>query len=269
MNEAAETKHSGNGSPAALQPGNKHPSPTRTDCRNCPLRAHPTFLAFSKEQLTFIERFKIGELVLGADTNLLLEGAHSPHLYTILNGWVFRHKSLSDGRRQVLNFAMPGDFVGLQMSILGEMEHSVTALSDVTLCVFDRQRLWELFEGYPELSFALTWLAAREEQVLDGHLLTVGRRSARERLAYLLLGLYQRAEQVGLASDLTMKTPFTQTHLADALGLTPVHVSRTLKRLEKEGLLAWNRPILRILDKPGLEIAAHEPPFLLNKRHFL
>jgi CRP/FNR family transcriptional regulator len=234
-----------------------------------PAARQPVFRAFSAEQLAFVERFKIGELMLDADTNLLLEGAHSPHLYTILRGWVYRHKSLSDGRRQVLNFGLPGDFVGLQMSVLGEMEHTVTAMSEVTLCVFDRQRLWEVFRDYPDLSFALTWMAAREEQALDGHLLSVGRRTARERLAYLLLALYRRAEQVGLAGDNAMRTPFTQSHLADALGLTPVHVSRTLKRMEKEGLLAWNRPVLRLLDRPGLEIAAHEPPVVPDKRHFL
>lgn len=249
--------------------GVKAVRPVRTKCRHCPLRANAAFRDFSQEQLRFIERFKIGELRLDAGTNILLEGARSPHLYTVLRGWAFRHKSLDDGRRQVLNFALPGDFMGLQMTVLGEMEHTVTALTDITLCVFDRQRLWEVFKDYPDLSFSITWIAAREEQMLDGNLVSLGQRTARERIAYLILQLYQRAEQVGLAGNQTMDTPFTQNHLADALGLTNVHVSRTLKRLEQEGLMEWHRPILRILDKPGLQRTARDTPPALDDRHFI
>lgn len=243
--------------------------PARTECRHCPLRANAAFHDFSRDQLRFIEQFKIGELRLDAGTNILLEGAHSPHLYTLLRGWSFRHKSLDDGRRQVLNFALPGDFMGLQMTVLGEMEHTVTALTDVTLCVFDRQRLWEVFHDYPDLSFSITWIAAREEQVLDGNLVSLGQRTARERIAYLILQLYQRAEQVGLAGNQTMDTPFNQVHIADALGLTNVHVSRTLKRLEQDGMMEWRRPILRILDKSGLQRTAKHTPTILDDRRFI
>lgn len=244
-------------------------SPARTACANCPFRTNANFKDFKADELRFIERFKIGELRLDAGTNILLEGARSPHLYTVLRGWAFRHKSLNDGRRQVLNFALPGDFIGLQMSVLGEMEHTVTSLTDATLCVFDRERLWEVFTHYPDLSFAMTWMASREEQLLDGNLVSLGQRSAKERIAYLILQLFARAEQVGLAGNQSMETPFNQVHLAEALGLTSVHISRTLKRLETEGLLAWNRPMLRILDKEGLEAVARDKPPVPDLRHFV
>jgi CRP-like cAMP-binding protein len=243
--------------------------PARTACANCPFRANSSFQDFKADELRFIERFKIGELRLDAGTNILLEGARSPHLYTVLRGWAFRHKSLDDGRRQVLNFALPGDFLGLQMSVLGEMEHTVTSLTETTLCVFDRERLWEVFANYPDLSFSMTWMAAREEQLLDGNLVSLGQRSAKERIAYMVLQLYARAQQVGLAGNQSMETPFNQVHLADALGLTSVHVSRTLKQMEKDQLLAWNRPILRILDKERLEYTAREVPPLQDKRRFI
>jgi CRP/FNR family transcriptional regulator len=247
----------------------RHISPARTACANCPFRTNPNFQDFKADQLRFIERFKIGELRLDSGTNILLEGARSPHLYTVLRGWAFRHKSLDDGRRQVLNFALPGDFIGLQMSVLGEMEHTVTSMTEATLCVFDRERLWEVFANYPDLSFSMTWMAAREEQLLDGNLVSLGQRSAKERIAYMVLQLYARAQQVGLAGNQSMETPFNQVHLADALGLTSVHVSRTLKQMEKEQLLAWSRPILRILDKEGLERAARETPPLQESRRFI
>ena len=142
--------------------GNASLCPSGVPCSQCPLQKNEAFRAFGATELAFIERFKIGELRLEANTNVLLEGARSPHVYTLLRGWTYRHKSLPDGRRQVLNFGLPGDFIGLQMTLLGDMEHSVTALTSATLCVFDRERLWELFKVQPELSYAVTWMAARD-----------------------------------------------------------------------------------------------------------
>ena len=86
-----------------------------------------------------------------AGSTILSEGTHSPHLYTVLSGWAFRFKSLPDGRRQILNYLLPGDLLGLQGSIMGEMEHSVEALTPMVLCVFQRDKLDDLFEGYPGL----------------------------------------------------------------------------------------------------------------------
>ena len=77
---------------------------------------------------------------------LFLEGTSSAHLYTVLSGWAFRYKLLPDGRRQILNYCFPGDFIGLQGSVMNEMQHSIEALSDMVLCVFQREGLWRLFE---------------------------------------------------------------------------------------------------------------------------
>src|SRR5687768_8723164 len=126
----------------------------------------PQFRAFTPEELKFIASFKIGELNAETGTVVLQEGAHNAHLYTLLSGWAFRFKTLEDGRRQILNYVLPGDLVGLQGSVIGEMEHSVEALSPVVLCVFQRDGLTELFKREPGLSFDVTWMAAREERML-------------------------------------------------------------------------------------------------------
>src|SRR5690606_31021671 len=104
-----------------------------------------------------------------------------------------------------------------------EMKHSVEALTDMLLCVFERARIWEIYENYPALSFDVTWLAAREEQILDEHLLNLGQRSAEERTAFLLLFLFARAELRGLTRGSAVDLPFTQQHIADTLGLSLVH----------------------------------------------
>ena len=125
-------------------------------CETCPLRGLEAFRNFADHELSFVSGFKTGELVAEAGATVLLEGHKSPHLFTVLSGWGFRYKVLPDGRRQVLNFVMPGDFVGLQGTMLGEMQHSVEALSNMLLCVFQRGDLWKLFSNHPGLAFDLT-----------------------------------------------------------------------------------------------------------------
>jgi CRP-like cAMP-binding protein len=228
-------------------------------CEQCPLRERRAFRKLSPQELAFMHRFKRGELVVDPGATILLEENASPHLYTILEGWAYRHKQIEDGRRQVLNFALPGDLVGLQVAVMNDMQHTVTALTRTRLCVFQRDKVWTVFKDHPALGFAMTWIAAREEQLLDGHLLSVGQRNAIERVAYLILHLYERAEAVGYAGNDALQAPFNQAHFADALGITTVHLSRTLRRLRDRKLVSWRDDTLVILNRPELEgIAAYE-----------
>jgi CRP-like cAMP-binding protein len=229
------------------------------NCRTCPLRQRTAFRSPEGKELDFISDFKTGELTVEAGATIVQEENKSPHLYTILEGWAFRHKTLGDGRRQVLNFALPGDLVGLQLAVMKDMQHSVTALTDTTLCVFQRNKVWSIFKDHPNLAFSMTWIAAREEQILDGHIISLGQRTALERLAYLILHLYDRAQDVGYASNQTLDAPFSQSHFSDALGITPVHTSRTLRKLVERGLISWEKDHIRVLDRDALaKLASYE-----------
>ncbi|HET6321871.1 MAG TPA: Crp/Fnr family transcriptional regulator [Hyphomicrobium sp.] len=222
-------------------------------CQLCPLRKQKIFRPFTPEELAFVTTFKTGEVRLKAGMPLFLEGSHSEHLYTVLSGLAFRYKLLPDGRRQILNYCMPGDFLGLQGSVMQEMQHSVEALSDMVLCIFQREGLWRLFETHAGLSFDVTWLAARSEQLLDQQLLSVGRRTAVERCAHLLLHLADRVAEVGLASSRNrIRIPITQQHVADTLGLSLVHTNRTLGRLVREGAVRWREQEFEILNRKRL-----------------
>jgi CRP-like cAMP-binding protein len=212
----------------------------------------PSFRDFEPQELQFVSSFKTGELVAESGTTLLSEGSHSAHLYTLLSGWAFRYKTLPDGRRQILNYMLPGDLVGLQGSVIGEMQHSVEALSPLVLCVFQRDRLSELFRNHPGLGFDITWLAAQEERMLDDHLLSLGRRSAMERAAYLLAFLYHRGAAVGLTGSPTLYLPITQMHVADTLGLSIVHTNKTLRKLADRGLIRWLDRSCEVIDVDGL-----------------
>lgn len=238
-------------------------------CERCPLRDMKVLRDFTPDELSFVSGFKSGELNIEAGANVLLQGTNSAYLYTVLVGWAVRHKTLPDGRRQILNFAVPSDFLGLQGTIANEMQHSVEALTDMTLCIFPREKLWDLYTKYPTLAYDITWLAAREEQILDESLLSVGRRTAIERMAYLFLHLFTRAEEVGLTKGNTIQFPFTQQHVADTLGMSLVHANKTLKKLSATRTLRWKGKVFEIVDREALAAlakfaipGAHKRPFL-------
>lgn len=195
------------------------------------------FRDFNKAELKYVSSFKTGELAADRGATILREGSHSAHLFTMLSGWAFRYKLLEDGRRQILNYVMPGDLVGLQGTLLGEMQHSIETLSAVKLCVFERDQLDELFRQHPTLAYDITWIAAREERVLDEHLVSLGRRNAVERAAYLLAFLQIRGNAVGLGENGLVTLPITQQHIADTLGFSIVHTNRTLRSLVRRGYL--------------------------------
>ena len=109
---------------AALGTALKYP------CEKCPIRQLKAFRPFTPEELDFVRTFKSGELTVDPRATILQEGTSSTHLFTVLQGWAFRYKTLPDGRRQLLNFALPGDFLGLQASLFKEMSHSVEALHE-------------------------------------------------------------------------------------------------------------------------------------------
>jgi len=156
------------------------------------------FRSFSRTELDFVTRFKSGEMKVEGGATVLMSGTRSPHLFTVLSGWGYREKTLEDGRRSILNFVLPGDLVGLQSALFCEMNHSVEALTDMTLCVFQRSDIEALFRREPGLAFTVVWHAARAERILDEHLLSVGRRSAAERIAYLMVFLLERARGLDL-----------------------------------------------------------------------
>jgi CRP/FNR family transcriptional regulator, anaerobic regulatory protein len=222
-------------------------------CTECPLRASDAFLALPEEPLLFINTLRQGTVRVEAGRQIIAEHRSSDKLFTLYEGWAFRYKTLSDGRRQILNFLVPGDFIGLQEEFADGGTHGVEAVTDVALCIFPREGLWSMFREHPQLGYDVTWLAAREEQLVDENLLTTGRRNAVERVAMLLIHLYRRAERVGMAGEDGIPFPFNQQHIADALGLSLVHTNKTLRRLRQLGLHTLDNGRLRLLDPYALE----------------
>ena len=206
-------------------------------CHDCPLRPLPLFLEQSGKELELVQSLKRREILLPAGGTLIHEGQTDAPLYTLRQGWAFRYKTLSDGRRQILTFLLAGDFIGVQQKMGDAAAHGVVTLTDAVFCVFQRDALWELHRQSPAMGFNITWLTAHEESMVDDTLLSVGRRSAEERIAMLLILLFKRAAALqadGGAQGVPF--PLTQQHVADGLGLSLVHTNKTLRKLEQRGL---------------------------------
>jgi CRP-like cAMP-binding protein len=230
-------------------------------CAQCPFRALPHALRdVTPREPGFISSLKCGEFKVEAGNSILAQGTNSAYLFALVEGWAFRYKMLPDGRRQILNYALPGDFIGFQSLVFDEMDHSAEALTDAVLCTFPHEKLREFQRRHPNLAFDLVWLAAREVQILDENLLSIGRRTALERMAYLLLHLFLRARQAGLATGGRVRFPLSQQHIADTLGLSLVHTNKTIKRLKAAATFRWHAKDLEIADVGALaRIACYAP----------
>lgn len=224
-----------------------------TKCDTCPLQTLDTFVDHSAEEVKFMQRFKVGELSVEAGTTLLTEGASAAQLYTVLSGQGLRTKRVDADRRQVVNFVFPGDFLGLQAGVMGEMGHTVEATSAMTLCVFDRAELWTLFKSHPDRAYDMTWLAAAEEMFLGEALAAIGQRSALESVAWAMLRLFRRGKALGLTAGNRMPLPYRQQDLADALGLSLVHTNKTLAKFKARNLMTWADGVLILKDEMALQ----------------
>ncbi|WP_322867908.1 Crp/Fnr family transcriptional regulator [Aquicoccus sp. G2-2] len=232
----------------------------QTRCLSCPLRKMSLFAPISDEEVDFMQSFKSGELKVEAGTTLLMEGSNSPQLYTVLDGMGLRYKTLPDGGRQVINFIMPGDFIGLQAGVMQEMKHSAESTTAMTLCVFERKALWRLFQQHPERAFDLTWLAAVEESFLGESLAVLGQMSGLERVARTFARLHRRLRAMGAEQAGGVPFPYRQQDLADALGLSLVHTNKTLKKLREKQVVTWRDGAFVVPDYARLcEIAQMAP----------
>lgn len=218
-----------------------------TDCSQCPLRLRGNHTSNTPEEIEFIQDFKKEERSVAAGATILREHSSDGDIFTLREGWAFRYRTLPDGRRQILNFLLPGDFSGLQAELSHVMPYGVEALTPARVCIFRRENLWTLYQQFPQLGYDLTWLSASEELIVDENLLSVGRRTAPERVAMLLLHLNKRALAIEEPTEEGVYFPVSQQHIADALGLSLVHTNKTLRRLELMGLHRIRNNRLKIL----------------------
>jgi CRP-like cAMP-binding protein len=200
---------------------------------------------------------------MGARRNVIREGERPDHIHFMVEGWAARYKLLPDGTRQITAFLIPGDFCDLHVTILGEMDHSITTLTRARVAYIPRSKMDALTER-PGLVRAFWWATLVDEAVLRAWIVNVGRRDAFEAVGHLMCELYVRMRNIGLTEDHCFELPLTQEELGDALGLTSVHVNRVLQRMRAEELISFKAGILTIHDYRRLETASGFNPNYLH-----
>ena len=187
---------------------------------------------------------------------LVREGAIADPSILITSGLAYRHKISADGSRQIVSIHIPGDFVDLEGSLLKVADHNVQALTRCDLAIVPRTAIREMLLAHPQVAFAMWIDTLIDASIFREWIMNIGRRDARERLAHIFCEFALRLETAGMGSTTGYELPMTQEQLADASGLTAVHVNRTLKAMDAEGLIKRERRFILIPDWEKLRSVA-------------
>ncbi|GAB5468483.1 MAG: Crp/Fnr family transcriptional regulator [Rhodospirillales bacterium] len=187
---------------------------------------------------------------------IIAAGDAYSHIYLVNGGWAVRYKLLESGDRQIVNFALPGDFLCFNAALFEESDYYLSAQTEMDVFVMQITPFSKMLAIQPELALALSWANAHEEALMAERIVSLGRRTAMERMAHLFCELWRRLELLNLTEGSKFPMPLTQEDLADTLGLSTVHVNRTLQKLRANQLVATTGDQIRILDMKGLERTA-------------
>ncbi|EXS68726.1 Crp/Fnr family transcriptional regulator [Sphingobium sp. Ant17] len=195
--------------------------------------------------------------------DLIREGDEPGPMFVVLDGWVCRYKILPSGTRQIMAFLMPGDACDLHIKLLAEMDHGIQAITAATVATVSKTDMETMMRDHPNIAKAMYSAQLVDESVMRAWIVSMGRRSSTERVAHLICELYLRARNIGLTGDEEFSLPLSQLVLADALGMTAVHINRVLKDLRLAGAMALKRGSVTILDPVKLvQIAGFDDNYL-------
>jgi len=199
--------------------------------------------------------------------DLISEAERADNLLIVASGWAYRYTCAPDGGRQLTALLVPGDVANLDMLLFERVAYSVRTLTDVTVVALPRKQALVLVDEHPGIAHTFTGLAMIENAIASKWMLSLGRRSAHARIAHLLCEI---AIRVGIEgeNDVTFPFPLRQEQIGDVLGLTNVHVNRTVRQLRKDGLIQLCDRVLTIPDLAALRyVAGFDPSYLHMHRH--
>ena len=225
-----------------------------------------TFVALSPEELKCLAEMQRNPLTVRRGKQLTLEGQTEHKAFVLHDGWACSYKLLPNGGRQIISFPIAGDIVGLRSVLLRTADHSFSALTDAVVSPVEGTHVLRCVIDFPRLGAALLWAASRDEAMVVEHLVNIGRRSAIERTAHFFMELAERLSLIGEATETQFKCPLSQFVIADALGLTAIHVNRVLRELRELDLLTVRKGSVRIHDLDRLRKLAGFQGGYLNSR---
>jgi CRP-like cAMP-binding protein len=222
-----------------------------------------TFVSLSRDDLSALSDIYRRKRNFAVGRDMIHEGQTGQHAYILASGWACSYKNLSGGTRQIVDIQIPGDFLGLRSVLFRTADHNVVPITPVQASEVGRQNLIAALSQTHRLATAVLWAASRDEAMVVEHLINLGRRDATERMAHFLLELAARLRLVGMGDEAGYACPLTQYMLADALGLSAVHVNRVLRELREEGLSTFSKGMVVFDDFDALvELAGFDRNYL-------
>lgn len=228
------------------------------------------FVALAEAELAVLEQLHQRRRTFEAGRDLVHQGQSEQAAYILAAGWVVSYKIQPDGSRQIVDFQIPGDFLGLRSVLLHTSDHGIEPIVDIEAAEVLVSDLLQAFAETPRLATAILWAVSRDEAMVVEHLVGLGRRDADARMAHFLLELGVRLSLVGMGSKKGYACPLTQYHLADALGLSAIHVNRVLRKLREDELVTFRDGSVTFNNYEGLvKLADFDPAYLDQKRPLL
>lgn len=242
-----------------------------TESPDCLVERFGAVAELTAPEIDCLKDLQRRERVTPAGEELLRQGAEAAELFVMKSGWAHAYRQLGDGQRQVLEVLLPGDIVGSRQLGLPRALNYVVTLSDAVVCPVPRDQLKTALLDHPRLGQVLLEIGAREQAILVERIIDLGRRDAYCRLAHFFVEIAARLATIRQIEGLDFRFPISQAVLADALGMSKVHVNRTLQRLRAEGLIELRSGAprtARLCDLDGLIAAAQFEAFYLNEAFF-
>ncbi|MBP1178052.1 Crp/Fnr family transcriptional regulator [Methylobacterium sp. PvR107] len=228
------------------------------------IRKLENIATLTDEQRQALESLPVRTHVLNTRQDIVRDGDKPTHCCLVLDGWACRYKLLNQGKRQILSFHIAGDIPDLLSLHVPTMDHTLATVTNATVAFIPHESLRALVAHHPRLA-SLLWRDTLIDAAIFREWMTgMGRRSAFERIGHLFCEMYVKLEAVGLAGDHRCPLPLTQVDLADALGLTPVHVNRVLQEMRRQTLLTLRSRTLQIEAWDELSAAAEFDPGYLQ-----
>ena len=225
-------------------------------CKNCAIRNSALFGELKINQLDKARSLRSSQVFYSAGEYLYHEGDTVDKAFTLYKGWVRLFKNLENGDRQILRFALPGDFLCYKVGSNTTLDHSAVAITDVTLCAFPIDRFRSVISELPDLAFAISSITELVTERCHTALTSIASHPAETKVAFLLLSLYMREQSLQPKVPNCISFPITQEDIGDALGLTSIHVNRVFQSLRKQGLIECKSKCLWIPNQEALAVVA-------------
>jgi CRP-like cAMP-binding protein len=227
------------------------------------IRKLEQFAKLSDEDRQVLEHAARDVKVIGPRQDIITEGDQPDDIHLILDGWAARYKVIPNGDRAIMAYLIPGDLCDIHVTLLSQMDHSIAALSTCRVAFIPRQTMDQIMRRDGQLGRAIWWSTLVDEAILREWLVNMAHRPADKRLAHFVCEMLLRFKAVGLTDDDSFELPLTQEELGDTMGLSTVHVNRTLQELRAQGLITSKGKRLIVNDVDRLfEFSDYNPNYL-------